>query len=104
MGAEQGARVPHDEIVSAVAVGDLNHTGALDIVGSTLDGWTYAWDGLGRLLPHFPVLNGTPSQYGLSVPPPDTPYSFQPENVSFPSPGARRPRGQPQARHHPGRR
>ena len=34
----------------------------------------------------FPVLNGTPSQYGLTVPPPDTPYSFQPENVSFPSP------------------
>ena len=77
---------PGDEIVSALAIGDLNHTGALDIVGSTLDGKTYAWDGLGRLLPGFPVLNGTASQYGLSVPPPDTPYSFQPENVSFPSP------------------
>ena len=77
---------PGDAIASAVAVGDLNHTGALDIVGSTLDGKTYAWDGLGRLLPGFPVLNGVTSQYGLTVPPPDTPYSFQPENVSFPSP------------------
>ena len=77
---------PGDEIVSALAVGDLNHSGALDIVGSTLDGKTYAWDGLGRRLPGFPVLNGTTSQYGLTVPPPDTPYSFQPENVSFPSP------------------
>jgi len=47
---------PGDEIVSALAIGDLNHTGALDIVGSTLDGKTYAWDGLGRLLAGFPVL------------------------------------------------
>jgi hypothetical protein len=77
---------PADSIASAVAIGDLNHTGALDIVGSTLDGQTWAWDGSGRVLPGFPVLNGVPSQYGLSVPPPDTPYSFQPENVSFPSP------------------
>ena len=77
---------PADGIASALAVGDLNHTGALDIVGSTLDGKTWAWDGAGRLLPGFPVLNGVPSQYGLTVPPPDTPYSFQPENVSFPSP------------------
>ena len=77
---------PADSIASAVAVGDLNHTGALDIVGSTLNGWTWAWDGSGRVLPGFPVLNGVPSQYGLGVPPPDTPYSFQPENVTFPSP------------------
>ncbi len=77
---------PADAIVSAMAVGDLNHTGALDIVGSTLNGWTYAWDGTGRLVPGFPKLDGTPSQYGLTVPPPNTPYSFQPENVAFTSP------------------
>ena len=77
---------PGDEIASSVAVGDLEHTGALDIVASTLDGKTYAWDGLGRLLPGFPVLDGVPSQYGLTVPTPDTPYSFEPENVAFPSP------------------
>ncbi|MHB8718580.1 MAG: S8 family serine peptidase [Candidatus Dormibacteria bacterium] len=77
---------PGDEIASSVAVGDLNHTGGLDIVASTLNGRTYAWDGLGRLLPGFPVLDGAPSLYGLSVPPPDTPYSFSPENVAFPAP------------------
>jgi hypothetical protein len=69
-----------------VAVGDLNHTGALDIVASTLDGKTYAWDGAGRRLAGFPVLDGVPSQYGLSVPPPDTPYSFEPENTAFTPP------------------
>ena len=60
--------------------------------------------GSAALLPGFPVLNGTPSQYGLSVPPPDTPYSFQPENVSFPSPVLADLEGNQQPRHHPGRR
>jgi hypothetical protein len=77
---------PGDGIVSPVAVGDLNHTGALDIVANTLDGRTWAWDGLGRVLTGFPVLDGKQSQYGMSVPSPDTPYSFQPENVAFTSP------------------
>lgn len=77
---------PGDEIASSVAVGDLHHTGALDIVASTLNGQTWAWDGLGRVLPGFPRLNGTPADYGMAVPPPDTPYSFQPEDVSFPAP------------------
>jgi hypothetical protein len=77
---------PRDDIVSSVAVGDLKHTGALDIVASTLNGRTYAWDGTGALLSGFPLLNGTVANYGLTVPPPDTPYSFQPENVAFPPP------------------
>ena len=42
---------PADSIASAVAVGDLNHTGALDIVASTLNGWTWAWDGSGACCP-----------------------------------------------------
>ncbi|HEY7926117.1 MAG TPA: hypothetical protein VIG86_01715 [Candidatus Dormibacteraeota bacterium] len=84
--ANSVVRRPGDEIASSVAVGDLSHSGALDIVASTLDGKTYAWDGLGRRLAGFPVLNGTPSQYGMAVPSPNTPYSFQPENVAFPSP------------------
>ena len=52
----------------------------------TSTGYTYAWDGLGRPLAGFPVLDGTPAQFGLSVPPPDTPYSFEPENVTGASP------------------
>lgn len=77
---------PGDPILSAAAVGDLRHDGALEIVVGTLSGYTYAWDGAGRLLPGFPVLDGSPENYGQSVPPPDTPYSFNPENFAGPSP------------------
>jgi len=77
---------PRDPIFSTVAVGDLNHTGALDIVASTADGYTYVWDGLGRLLPGFPVLDGSGSDFTMSVPPPDTPYHFSPENYTAASP------------------
>jgi hypothetical protein len=77
---------PRDPIFSTAAVGDLSRTGALDIVASTASGYTYAWDGLGHLLSGFPLLNGTPSQFGLTVPPPDTPYSFMPENYTAASP------------------
>src|ERR1700730_540540 len=77
---------PRDPIFTTAAVGDLTHTGSLDIVVGTSTGYTYAWDGAGRLLPGFPVLNGTPALFGMSVPPPDTPYSFQPENITGGSP------------------
>jgi hypothetical protein len=77
---------PHDPIFSTAAVGDLTHTGALDIVVSTASGYTYAWDGSGTLLSGFPVLNGSSSYFGLSVPPPDTPYSFENENYTAASP------------------
>ena len=77
---------PRDPIFSTAAVGDLTHTGALDIVVSTASGYTYAWDGSGRLLPGFPVLNGSPADFGMPVPPPDTPYSFQPENYAAAAP------------------
>jgi hypothetical protein len=77
---------PRDPIFTSAAVGDLTHTGSLDIVAGTSTGFTYAWDGAGRLLPGFPVLNGTPALFGLSVPPPNTPYSFQPENITGGSP------------------
>ncbi|MHB8509745.1 MAG: S8 family serine peptidase [Candidatus Dormibacteria bacterium] len=71
-----------DGFLSPPAVGDLRHDGGLEIVASSLSGRTYAWDGLGRLLPGFPVLNGDSSFFHLSVPPPDTPYSFEPENIA----------------------
>ena len=77
---------PRDPVLSAAAVGDLRHNGGLDVVVGTLSGYTWAWDGLGRVLPGFPVLNGKPAYFGLSVPPPNTPYSFEPENIAGPSP------------------
>ncbi|HEY8740218.1 MAG TPA: S8 family serine peptidase [Candidatus Dormibacteraeota bacterium] len=77
---------PHDGGLSTPAVGDLRHDGGLEIVMSTFSGRTYAWDGAGNLLPGFPVLNGNPSLFHLSVPPPNTPYSFEPENITGGSP------------------
>jgi hypothetical protein len=73
---------PHDGFFSPVAVGDLRHDGALEIVAGSASGRTYAWDGAGRLLPGFPVLDGSPANWHMSVPPPDTPYSFEPENIT----------------------
>ena len=81
-GWKSGLPRSRDGGLSATAVGDLRHDGALEIVMSTFSGRTYAWDGAGRLLPGFPVLNGSPSLYHMSVPPPDTPYSFEPENIT----------------------
>ena len=63
---------PRDGGLTSVAIGDLRHDGALEIVQSTFSGKTYAWDGAGRLLPGFPVLNGSPSLYHMAVPSPDS--------------------------------
>ena len=75
-----------DGFLAPPAVGDLRHDGGLEIVASSFSGRTYAWDGLGHLLPGFPVLNGDPSLFHLTVPPPDTPYSFEPQNIAGGSP------------------
>ncbi|HXA43802.1 MAG TPA: hypothetical protein VNV65_12920 [Candidatus Solibacter sp.] len=81
-GWKSGLPRPRDGGLSTTAVGDLRHDGGLEIVMSTFSGKTYVWDGAGSLLPGFPVLNGSPSLYHMSVPPPDTPYSFEPENIT----------------------
>ncbi|MGB2939159.1 MAG: hypothetical protein WBD38_02505 [Candidatus Dormiibacterota bacterium] len=85
-GWKSGLPRPRDGGLSPLAVGDLRHDGGLEIVVSTFSGHTYVWDGAGRLLPGFPVLNGNPAFYHMSVPPPDTPYSFEPENITGGSP------------------
>jgi len=68
---------PHDPIESPLAIGDLDHVGALDIVATTADGFAYAWDGAGKLRPGFPVFTDR-SVERQSVPPPDTPNSYNP--------------------------
>ena len=75
---------PGDPVLSAAAVGDLNHDGSLDIVVGTLTGKTWARDGLGRVLPGFAggLLNGSAANYCTSVPPPNTPYSFGSQRTS----------------------
>ena len=65
---------PHDGISGPTAVADLFHTGALDIVATTLSGRVYAWDGAGHLLAGFPVQTSRVYEH-QPVPSPDTPYT-----------------------------
>jgi hypothetical protein len=73
---------PHQPIESPLAIGDLDHDGALYIVATTDDGFVYAWDGAGNLRPGFPVFTDRGVQR-QSVPPPDTPNSYNPMTGSF---------------------
>jgi hypothetical protein len=64
---------PGDGVSNPAAVGDLDHDGGLDVVVSTTNGRVYAWDGLGRLRPGFPVQTDR-AFARQAVPVPDTPY------------------------------
>jgi hypothetical protein len=68
---------PRQPIATPLAIGDLDHSGALYIVAVTDDGFVYAWDGAGNLRPGFPVFTDR-SVERQTVPPPDTPNSYNP--------------------------
>jgi hypothetical protein len=74
--------LPHDAISGPIAIGDLDHNGALEIVAASSDGFLYVWDGSGSLRPGFPVFTDRRFQR-QSVPPPDTPYSTNPMTGQF---------------------
>jgi Subtilase family len=74
--------LPHDPIAAPLAVGDLDHNGALEIVATSLDGFAYAWNGAGILRPGFPLATDR-SVARQSVPVPDTPYSYNPTTGTF---------------------
>jgi hypothetical protein len=51
----QVTAIPHNSIIGGVAVGDLTGSGTLDVVASDVEGYIYAWNPQGKLLPGFPV-------------------------------------------------
>ena len=55
-------------LYSLLAVGDLLHNGALEVVATGEDGYVYVWDRKGKLLPGFPVHSDSKYQR-MSVPP-----------------------------------
>ncbi|HVA61875.1 MAG TPA: hypothetical protein VNG13_15270 [Mycobacteriales bacterium] len=44
----------HESVVAPLAVGDLFHTGQLDVVATSTLGRTYVWNAAGKLLPGWP--------------------------------------------------
>ncbi len=72
-----GVHVGHQPIIADVAVGDLAHTGHLDVVATTLSGEVYAFDAHGRLLPGWPK-SAVRAAVALPVPRPADPYTRLP--------------------------
>jgi Subtilase family/FG-GAP-like repeat len=68
---------PHEPIVAPLAVGDLFHNGALEVVATGEDGHVYAWNRKGHLLPGFPV-ETNPAYQRMSVPPEEANYVRHP--------------------------
>ena len=69
---------PGDEpIIADVAVGDLNHTGELDVVAATLDGKVFVWNTKGELQSGWPQSANTGVET-LPIPRPAEPYTRRP--------------------------
>lgn len=75
----------HEPVIANVAVGDLLHTGQLDVVATTLEGHVYAFDANGYLLTGWPksVNAGVP---GLPVPRQSLPNTHLPARGSLAPP------------------
>jgi hypothetical protein len=82
--AGSGIAAGYQPIVSNVAVGDLSHTGHLDVVATSTSGEVYAFDSTGRPLP------GWPKVLSLGVVPPPIPRPDE-ANVRLPTLGATAP-------------
>ncbi|MHB2024403.1 MAG: hypothetical protein ACYCO3_13930, partial [Mycobacteriales bacterium] len=52
--AYPGIKAGYEPVLAPVAVGDLFHTGQLDVVATSSTGRVYAWNAFGRLLPGWP--------------------------------------------------
>ncbi len=75
----------HEPVIAPVAIGDLAGDGLPDVVVTSQTGRTYVYDHRGRLLPSWPKAMGTDVR-GLSVPPPNRPYTYSPSMGTFATP------------------
>lgn len=73
----EGVEPGHEPVISNVAVGDLDHTGALSVVAASTTGKTYVWDENGRRRAGWPKALRT----GVAAPPsprPNRPFTRDP--------------------------
>jgi hypothetical protein len=71
--AHAGVQPGYEAILADIAVGDLTHSGSLDVVATTEEGRVFVWDAHGALQPGWPRICNT----GVSPPPiprPALPY------------------------------
>jgi len=81
----RGVEPGHQPILADVAVGDLMHTGHLDVVATTMEGDVYAFDAQGHLLAGWPKrANGGVAT--AAVPRPDDPYTRLPADGAVAAP------------------
>ncbi len=76
-GNSVGVNFGDEEVLQPVAVGDLFHTGQLDVVVTSLSGHVYAFNAYGQELPGWPKVadKNVPT---LAIPRPDNPYTRSP--------------------------
>jgi hypothetical protein len=74
-----------EPIATPAAIGDLDGDGRPEVVATTLTGRIYVFDARGRLRPGWPKQLGA-HVAGLTVPPPDRPYTRLPSEGAYASP------------------
>jgi hypothetical protein len=75
-----GVNFGDEEVLQSVAVGDLYHTGQLDVIVTSLSGHVYAYNAYGKLLPGWPVSVDTGATLvpPTPIPRPSNPYTRSP--------------------------
>jgi hypothetical protein len=75
--SHEGVEPGYEPIISDVAVGDLEHTGSLSVVASTVDGRVFVWNSHGELEPGWPQVCDT-GVSPLPIPRPALPFTRLP--------------------------
>ncbi len=77
LGSYPGVNPGYEPIIAPVAVGDLFHTGSLDVVATSIDGNVYVFNSQGKLLPGWPQALNT-GVTPVPIPKPALPYTRLP--------------------------